>query len=171
MNAEYGIGTGDALKTKIAFVPQGVGPVVDKPDQRNGVRFDQIVGDMSHFLGYDTSVNPIGVVRTVEERLNGRAPAWPEKPTEAQKKEEAGRMKTPGDFGKVMEAAARKLAERWAEMCKEGREDGLGDQVAGAAKANAEEKRKVDEEEAGKKAAGGAGAAAGGAAAEQKARR
>ena len=136
INAEFGIGAGNDCKNKIAFMPAGVGPVVDPATARNPDRFDQIVRDQSTFLAYDIKPNTPAHVFTLEERLHPATSAYPEKktggegtPAPSQAAEQLGRRPTPEELKKINEQAARRLAERWAEMVRHSAQPELSEPI------------------------------------------
>lgn len=67
VNAEF---FGSTLTTKVAFIPSGLGPIVDDPTNRNATRFDQIVKDQSAFLEYDTKPNTLAEVYLPQKRCH-----------------------------------------------------------------------------------------------------
>ena len=66
LNAEY---WGRSRVTKIAFTPSFT-PIVDPPENRKNVQYQQIVGDQSAYLEYDTRPNTLAEVFRPEQRTN-----------------------------------------------------------------------------------------------------
>ncbi|KAH0542522.1 hypothetical protein FGG08_003118 [Glutinoglossum americanum] len=88
VNAEF---FGSAGTTKIAFTPSSR-PIVDPPDNRNPLLYQQVIMDQSRSLDYQIKPNEPGTVFTPQQRTGENSPAAQEA---------------------ALKAMAQKLAQKW----------------------------------------------------------
>ena len=106
LNAEF---FGQRQTTKIAFTPT-MNAIVNKPGNRNSVRYDLAVGDMSTWLDYQTKANTTTHVFTMKERTGE---------TNLDKANDGKPDKDPSDKDRratALKEMALRLADRWRDM-------------------------------------------------------
>ena len=106
VNAEF---FGKRGTTKIAFTP-GFDAIVNKAGNRNSVRYDMAVGDMSDWLDYQTKMNTTTHIFSMKERTGE---------TNADKANDNKPDNDPTDNDRramALREMARKLAGRWSDM-------------------------------------------------------